>query len=392
MKRLRIAVVGAGRRSRAHLPVIAKLSHLFELVAICDSLPENAQRAGEQYGVPWYSDLKRMLRERQPDVCDVVVPGEAHHVVAAAIAAAGSHLLVETPIAVSLPAIDLMIAAAREHRVRLEVAENVWRYPYERLKQAVLGSGLAGDAIRGYCVYPTGGYHAVNGARVYPGGRAKQVWGRVENWSVPLVVDHAGRQITAEEWSVGWIAFDNGHTAVVEYSNTYSSVLRREGPRYIGFAGTRGYAYSPSYAQPGTVYLVADNAARAYPMREENAEVNGVSVPKRFFVETDPVIAYENPFWEQGVTAGEIAVAAELASIHRAVVEDTEPEYGAANARHDQEIVFALHESSDTGKPVELPLTGLTRHEQRVHRRFQADFGHDILDVEALLARTFPVR
>jgi hypothetical protein len=209
---------------------------------------------------------------------------------------------------------------------------------------------------------------------------------------VPLVVDHAGRQITSESWSAGWIELDNGRLAVVEYSNTYSSVLRREGPRYIGFAGTQGYAFSPSYALPGTVCLVEGNEARAYPMREEAADVNGTPIARRFFVEADPPISYENPFFEHGVTAGEIAVAAELASIYRAVVEGVEPEYGAENARHDQEIVFALHESSETGRPVDLPLTNLTRHEHEIHARYRAEFGHDILDVEALLARCFPVR
>ena len=296
MKRLRIAVVGAGRRSRAHLPVIAKLTHHFELVAICDSFAANAQRAGEQYGVRWYTDLRRMLEEQKPDLCDVVVPGEAHHVVAAAVAAAGVHLIVETPIAVTLPAIDLMIAAAREHHVRLEVAENVWRYPYERLKQRILASGRVGDPLRGYCVYPTGGYHAANGARMYVGGKARRVWGRAQTWEVPLVVDHAGRQISNENWSFGLVEMDNGRVSIVEYSNTYSSILRREGPRHIGFFASRGYAFSPSYAQAGALHLIEDNEAREYPMREETREVNGVAIPTRFYVETDPPIVYENLF------------------------------------------------------------------------------------------------
>jgi predicted dehydrogenase len=392
VKRLRIALVGAGRRSRAHLPVIAKLTDHFELVAVCDVREENARSAAERYGVPWYTDLRRMLDEVRPDICDVVVPGEAHHIVAPAIAAAGVHILVETPLAITLPAIDLMIAAAREHGVHLEVAENVWRYPYERLKQRILVSGLAGEPLRGYCVYPTGGYHAVNGARTYVGGTARRVWGSVRRWPVPLVTDHAGRQITEESWTLGVIEFDNGRMAVVEYSNTYSTILRRDGPRYIGFAASRGHAFSPSYAGPGTLYVIEGNEARAYPMQEEVRQYNGVRVPLRFYVETDPPVVYENPFAAYGVTAGEIAVADELASIHRAVAEGREPEYGAAAGRHDQEIVIALHESSRLGRPVELPLRTLTGYEAELHERFRAEHGYDILDTEALLQHAFPVR
>ena len=37
MSKLNIALVGAGRRgSGAHLPVIPKLKHIYNLVAICD--------------------------------------------------------------------------------------------------------------------------------------------------------------------------------------------------------------------------------------------------------------------------------------------------------------------------------------------------------------------
>ena len=392
MTRLRIAVVGVGRRSRAHLPVIAKLRDHFALVGVCDVREENARQAGDQYGVPWYTDLRRMLAEARPDLCDIIVPGEAHHVVAPAIADAGVHMIVETPLAVTLPAADLMIEAARRNRVHLEVAENVWRYPYERLKQRILQSGLVGEPLRGYCVYPTGGYHAVNGARTYVGGTARRVWGCVQQWSVPLVTDHAGRQIREETWSLGVVEFDNGRTALVEYSNIYSTALRRDGPRYIGFAASRGHAFSPSYASSGTLYLVEDGEARAYPMREESREVDGVQVPHRFYVETDPPVVYENPFAEYGVTAGELAAADELASIHQAVSGGVAPEYGAAAGRHDQEIAIALQEAGRIGRPIELPLTALTGHEAAIHDRLRAEFGHDILDTAALLNHIFPVR
>lgn len=392
MKKLRIAVVGLGRRSRAHLPVVAKLADHFEFAAVCDLREDNASAVGAQYSIPWYTDLHRMLAIEKLDACELIVPGEAHHVVALPILAAGVHLLVETPLGVTLPTIDLMIEAARRHHVHIEVAENVWRFPYERLKQQILTSGLVGDPLRGYCVYPTGGYHAANGARVYVGGTARRVYGRVETWPVPLVTDHAGRRIESETWSMGIVEFDNGRTAIVEYSNAYSTVLRREGPRYIGFAASRGYAFSPSYNAPGTVHVVDRSEVRAYPMKEETHEVSGVQVPVRFYVETDPPIVYTNPYAEYHVTANEIPVADELTSLHRAVTEGGEPEYGALAGRHDQEIVMALHQASRLGRPVDLPLTELTEHEREINERFRTEFGHDILDTTELLKQLFPVR
>jgi predicted dehydrogenase len=53
----------------------------------------------------------------------------------------------------------------------------------------------------------------------------------------------------------------------------------------------------------------------------------------------------------------EIAVAGCIRSLADAVRGDTEPGYGAAQARLDQEIILAIRESARAGgRPVALPL------------------------------------
>ena len=77
-----------------------------------------------------------------------------------------------------------------------------------------------------------------------------------------------------------------------------------------------------------------------------------------------PIITWTNPFRPARAGHGaqwhddEIGVAGCLMSLVTAVREDSEPTYGAAQARLDQEIILAIRRSSaEGGQPVRLPLT-----------------------------------
>ena len=59
MDRIGIAVVGCYGMAKAfHLPAIVLLPDLFELVAVCDRVPERAEETGRRYGVPAYTDAR----------------------------------------------------------------------------------------------------------------------------------------------------------------------------------------------------------------------------------------------------------------------------------------------------------------------------------------------
>ena len=108
MSKLNIALVGAGRRGGgAHLPVIAKLKDIYNLVAICDIDEETATRYAKQYGATPYTNVRDLVAQEKLDVVDITVPGVAHHAIACFMADAGVHILCETPIAVTLPTADL---------------------------------------------------------------------------------------------------------------------------------------------------------------------------------------------------------------------------------------------------------------------------------------------
>ena len=61
----RIALVGCGRISRNHFDAIRKVEGL-RLSAVSDAVEDRARVAGEELGVPWFTDYAEMLRNPLP--------------------------------------------------------------------------------------------------------------------------------------------------------------------------------------------------------------------------------------------------------------------------------------------------------------------------------------
>ena len=99
-----------------------------DFVALCDMDEQLAEENGRRYGVPHYLSLEEMLdRHKDILVVDVVAGDPTHHVLGKMVAEHGKHVMVEKPMAVTLPCCDVIIDACRRNGVHFEVAENYFR-------------------------------------------------------------------------------------------------------------------------------------------------------------------------------------------------------------------------------------------------------------------------
>jgi myo-inositol 2-dehydrogenase/D-chiro-inositol 1-dehydrogenase len=108
-------MIGFGAWGRCHAEAIAKTSGA-ELSAIAvrsESSRAAAHEAHPQAQV--YADYRDLLARDDIDVVDVVVPSHLHHEIASAALAAGKHLLLEKPMALTIRQCDDLIRLAREH-------------------------------------------------------------------------------------------------------------------------------------------------------------------------------------------------------------------------------------------------------------------------------------
>ena len=396
MSKLNIALVGAGRRgSGAHLPVIAKLKDVYNLVAVCDIDEETATRYAKQYGATPYTNVRALVEQEELDVVDITVPGVAHHAIACFMADAGVHILCETPIAVTLPTTDLMIARAKANNVKLEVAENYYRAPRERFLSKVIDSDVIGDVARIYRIFYEGGYHGMSMLRLRAGGEPKSALGITQTSPVIPIIDRMKRHHTSENWSLGFIEFDNGSTALMVYSNVIHARSLGRGQTGISqIDGSKGTIVGEDIYVTPAEELQSGAKGIAHRPKRTTIDVDGVNVIENIALELpEQTVTWENPLKHYPLSEGQIAVADELLSIANAILNDTEPEYGARLARQDQEMNIAMSESGKRSREtLAFPLTELTETEQGIHDNYLQQYGHPIEDIEAGIDTFFPRR
>ena len=396
MSKLNIALVGAGRRGGgAHLPVIAKLKDVYNLVAICDIDGETATHYAKEYGATPYTNVRDLVAHEALDVVDITVPGVAHHAIACFMADAGVHILCETPIAVTLPTADLMIEGAKANHVKLEIAENYYRAPRERFLSKVIEADVIGEVARIYRIFYEGGHHGMSMLRLRAGGEPKSALGITQTTPIIPIIDRMKRHHTSERWSLGFIEFDNNATALMVYSNVIHARSLGRGQTGISqIDGSKGTIVGEDIYVTPADQLQSGAKGVAHRPQRTTIDVDGTNVIEKISLELpDQTITWENPLKHYPLSEGQIAVADELLSIATAVLNNSEPEYGAALGRQDQEMNIAMSESGKHSKQtLTFPLTQLTETERDTHESYQRQYGHPIEDIEAGIDTFFPRR
>src|SRR6267378_190839 len=132
MRKLRLAVVGAGEFGRNHVRVIRQ-SPGAELVAVVDTDRARAEEVAAANGCIALTDARELAGA--VDAAVVAVPTSAHADAGCAILEAGADVLVEKPIAPDLPSADRLIRVAERHGRVLQVGH------LERFNPAVMALG-----------------------------------------------------------------------------------------------------------------------------------------------------------------------------------------------------------------------------------------------------------
>ena len=136
---IRFGLVGSGRWGACHADAIRHTPGA-ELAAVAVSSPESARRAEAQLGVPAIIGWQAMLArpDLELDVVDVVAPNVLHAEIALAALEAGRHVLVEKPLATTLPDCDAIVEAGRRRGRTVAVGHELRLSPlWGRLKDEI---------------------------------------------------------------------------------------------------------------------------------------------------------------------------------------------------------------------------------------------------------------
>ena len=182
---LRLAIIGTAKRSSyLYGPLIQALPQEVKLVSVWGRSPESARRLGESLGVPWYTDLDRLVRETAPEIGHRLRqlqrqrPGRPDGGGARAATCCWKR---PSPTSWARPTASSPPPAQRG--LKIEVAEQFHRRPLEQIKLKLIASGLFGRVYTAFNDFAGHGYHGVSVMRSYLGfdARPLQVTGSVQN-------------------------------------------------------------------------------------------------------------------------------------------------------------------------------------------------------------------
>jgi predicted dehydrogenase len=120
---LRVGVIGAGEVAQViHLPTLSLLSHLYQIVSICDISAQTASHCATKFHIPKHTtDPTTLINDPSIDVVFILTSDEFHAVWAVAALQAGKNVMIEKPLTLSLPAARRIIGAERNSKGRVFV-------------------------------------------------------------------------------------------------------------------------------------------------------------------------------------------------------------------------------------------------------------------------------
>ncbi len=136
---LKFALVGCGRIAKRHSELLGNSQiQGASLVAVCDLVEDKAKKIGEQFSVPFFTDMHEMMRSVNIDVVVVLTESGLHAEHVVALAPYGKHIVVEKPMALTLDDADAMIRACDQAGGKLFVVkQNRFNVPVAKARQAL---------------------------------------------------------------------------------------------------------------------------------------------------------------------------------------------------------------------------------------------------------------
>jgi len=142
MSDLRGGLIGCGFFARNHLHAWNEVSGA-QIVAVCDLDIDRAAAYAQEFRIPaYYAHANDMLHDEDLDFVDIVTHASTHRELVELVAASGTHVICQKPLAFTLEDCRAMVDVARAAGVRFMAHENFrWQTPMRRLRDASASLG-----------------------------------------------------------------------------------------------------------------------------------------------------------------------------------------------------------------------------------------------------------
>ncbi len=347
MQRTKVAILGAGFITDIHIESYHRFVPEAEVVAVYARNADKAKAFAAKHNIAaWYDDLDDIIANSGCEIVDICLPNYLHATATLKAAAAGKHIIIEKPLAITLEEADAMIDACKKAGVKLMYAEELCFAPkYERVRQMV-NEGAIGNIFMLKQAEKHSGPHTdwfydINlsgGGVLMDMGCHAIAWFRWMLNNPPIKSVYASmstvlhqHRTKGEDNSVVIIEFENGVTAVAENSWAKHGGMDDKSEVY----GTGGVVYAD---------LFMGNAAISY-----SKSGYGYAMEK-----ADTTIGWSFTVFEEVFNQG---YPHELKHFIDCVQNDKQPLVTGEDGRAVLEVIYAAYASAGQGKKIMLPFT-----------------------------------
>ncbi|UCH37457.1 MAG: Gfo/Idh/MocA family oxidoreductase [Candidatus Bathyarchaeota archaeon] len=146
MKQVGFGVIGTGFWGKNHARVLSELDTT-RLIAVCDVNADRAKAIGKQYDASWYSHYEDLLGISEVEAVCICTPTTSHANIASTALRYNKHLLIEKPIADTVPQAETIVAQAEEADVQVMVGFIERFNPALRRLQKIIDHGDLGEIV-----------------------------------------------------------------------------------------------------------------------------------------------------------------------------------------------------------------------------------------------------
>jgi hypothetical protein len=402
---LDVALIGTGHRSqRIYRPLLAPLQPWVRPVAVCDPVREHADAFAESMGVPAFYSVQDLVRSQPMEAALVVAPIETHHPISCYLSQHGIHNLVETSMSRMLVLAQEMVDTARENGVVLRIAENFFRFPFDRIAKKVAETGFLGPIKRLTCFHDHTGYHNNSRWIVFHGTYPLSV--QAIEHTMPVVPHYEAphRFHEQETFRARFYTFPDDRLVADMAGNIKGLLGRHPRPGYTEIDGGRGTIVQRATNQwhseaevrycsdrPLQTRAVADHVFPIVHTSENGCWASTwVDLPIGRVEYVNPYRLDQGQF-SHGRDYYAAAVMGHVIDFARAVRGEAGWEFSDQDALMSMMMEVAARESAlRNGERLDLPLTGDLEAERQMRESLKEKHGVDPLDLEGMLAFSFP--
>lgn len=356
LKKVRIGIIGCGGIANGkHMPSLKALTNV-EMVAFCDIILEKAEKAAKEYGTSdakVYQDYKELLKDGSIDAVHVCTPNKSHAEISIASMKADKHVMCEKPMAKKAADALAMVKTAEATGKKLTIGyQHRHKEESTYLKKAV-DRGDLGEIYfaKSYAIRRRGtpNWGVFLNEEEQGGGPLIDIgthsldltlW-MMDNYEPQMVVGTKYKKLTNPDCGNPWGPWDiNQHT--VEDS-AFGFIVMKNGATII---------FESSWAL-NTIEPVPEGSIALCGSKAGAQIKNGLSFNKDEFgklLEIKPDLSAGGVAFYDGVK--ETPSIVEAKRWIDAIVNDTEVIVKPREAYVVSQILEAIYESAETGKPV----------------------------------------